>query len=331
MSYIPPKLYLEAFNCPHCNAYAHQTWWFSLSGRPPGRKTISMFALFGRPLSGGEEVIQGVRLNAGLELPMKPIEYLATMAALDFTASLAHSDVAMPLPLQAVALLLQEDIGQHRQGPEAHDGCRAHHLILVQAQFFLAITEEDLDVPTSGDMGEQRLRIGFKITGGPIACLRERGIQRLAHDHDLAAVEFAHAGAHHMHIHAVLALGPLELAIVAWAQLRCIVGSRFCHRQPWGDVGSSTLSQRLLLSPVVIRNPRSRAACQRHLALYQVSSKTWVWVPATGSKVRMSSFIRSILLAKGTPSASQILFCRYNCGASGQRRPKSTYRLCTKL
>ena len=67
------------------------------------------------------------------------------MAALDLTAGLAHSDVALPLPLQAVALLLQEDVGQHRQGPEAHDGRRAHHLILIQAQLFLAITEQNLN------------------------------------------------------------------------------------------------------------------------------------------------------------------------------------------
>ena len=86
---------------------------------------------------------------------MKPIEHLPTMAALDLTAGLANGDVALPLRLQAVALFLQEDIGQHRQGPEAHDGRRAHHLILIPAQFFLAITEENLDVPTSGDMQEQ--------------------------------------------------------------------------------------------------------------------------------------------------------------------------------
>ena len=41
-----------------------------------------MFALFGRPFSGREEYVQGVRLNAGLELPMKPIEHLPTMTAL---------------------------------------------------------------------------------------------------------------------------------------------------------------------------------------------------------------------------------------------------------
>src|SRR5712692_10482029 len=110
-----------------------------------------MFALFGRPLSGGEEFIQGVRLNARLELPMKPIEHMSAMAALDLTPGLANSDLTLPLLLQAVALFLQEDIGEHRQGPEAHNSSGAHHLILVQAQFFLAIAKEHLDVPTGRD------------------------------------------------------------------------------------------------------------------------------------------------------------------------------------
>ena len=54
--------------------------------------------------------------------------------------------MTLPLFLQAVALFLQEDIGQHRQGPEAHDGGGTHHLILIPAQFFLAIAKEDLDL-----------------------------------------------------------------------------------------------------------------------------------------------------------------------------------------
>src|SRR6266700_218000 len=116
-----------------------------------------MFALFGRPFSSGEEIIQGVRLNARLELPMKPIEYMATMTALNLTPGLADGDMALPLFLQAVALFLQEDIGQHRQGPEADDGCGTHHLILIQAQFFLAIAKEDLNVPTGCDMHKQGL------------------------------------------------------------------------------------------------------------------------------------------------------------------------------
>ncbi len=41
MSYIPPKLDLEAFNCPYCHAYAHQMWMTSLSGKLPGRPTAA--------------------------------------------------------------------------------------------------------------------------------------------------------------------------------------------------------------------------------------------------------------------------------------------------
>src|SRR5436305_1502401 len=74
-----------------------------------------------------------------------------------------------------------------------------------------------------------------------------------------------------------------------------------------------------------------RATRQRHLALYHVSSKTWVTVPATGSKVRMTASISSILLWKDMPSISQTACCRYSCGARGQRRPNTTYRLWTRL
>src|SRR6266851_5257956 len=95
---------------------------------------------------------------------MKPIEHMSAMAALDLTPGLANSDLTLPLLLQAVALFLQEDIGEHRQGPEAHNSSGAHHLILVQAQFFLAIAKEHLDVPTGRDMHEQGLWMGFQIT-----------------------------------------------------------------------------------------------------------------------------------------------------------------------
>ncbi len=42
MSYIPPDYKLTAFNCPHCHAYAHQTWMDSLSGRLQGRQTLAL-------------------------------------------------------------------------------------------------------------------------------------------------------------------------------------------------------------------------------------------------------------------------------------------------
>jgi hypothetical protein len=75
-----------------------------------------MFALFGRHLSSREKFIQGIRLNAGLELLMKPGEQMSSMASLDFTPSFPDGNRTLPLRLQAVALFLQEDIGQHGQG-----------------------------------------------------------------------------------------------------------------------------------------------------------------------------------------------------------------------
>jgi hypothetical protein len=41
MSYISPKFNQEAFNCPHCNAYAHQIWLFTIWGRLQGRPTTA--------------------------------------------------------------------------------------------------------------------------------------------------------------------------------------------------------------------------------------------------------------------------------------------------
>src|SRR5437879_5407874 len=96
---------------------------------------------------------------------MKPIEQLSAMTTLDFTAGLPNADMTLPLLLQAVALFLQEDIGQHRQRPEAHNGRRTHQLIVIQAQFFFAITKEDLNIPPRRDVHEQRGWVSFQITG----------------------------------------------------------------------------------------------------------------------------------------------------------------------
>src|SRR5207248_6132657 len=93
-----------------------------------------------------EQLIQRVWLDARLELGMKPIEHLTTMAALDFTACLPNGSWALPLCLQARAFFLQKDIGEHRQRPEAHNRQRAHQLIVIQAQFLFAIAKEHLDV-----------------------------------------------------------------------------------------------------------------------------------------------------------------------------------------
>jgi hypothetical protein len=150
---------------------------------------------------------------------MKPVERMLSMATLDFTPSLPDGDEALPPRLQAVALLLQEDRDQHGQLPETHDGDGAHQLILIQAQFFLAMAKEDFDTPTSCDVHEQRLRARFHITGSPIACLRHRGIQRLPHDHDLATVQAEHLCRHGMHVNRLFSFGPCQLDGVARAQL----------------------------------------------------------------------------------------------------------------
>ena len=128
-----------------------------------------------------------------------------------------------------------------------------------------------LNVPPRCDMRKQHLWRSLQITGSPLACLRQRSIQRLPHKHDLAALELAQSCGDDMHVHVLLAFGPLDLEIVVGAQLGRIV--RESRPAPsLGAAGSSTRSQRVLLSPLVIKNPRSRAARQRHLALCQVSS-----------------------------------------------------------
>src|SRR5713101_816217 len=72
-------------------------------------------------------------------------------------------------------------------------------------------------------MRQQRLRIGFQVTGSPGARLRERSIERVPHDHHLTAIELAHPCRHDMHVHLALASGPAEFHIVAGLQLPSIV------------------------------------------------------------------------------------------------------------
>jgi hypothetical protein len=42
----------------------------------------------------------------------------------------------------------QRDLSKHRQRSKAQEGTRAHDLVMIQAQLFLAILEENLDLPT---------------------------------------------------------------------------------------------------------------------------------------------------------------------------------------
>src|SRR6266699_5077350 len=100
---------------------------------------------------------------------MQPLKHKATLAALELPASLAQGNGTVPLSLQAGLLFLQEDGSQQGQGPEAYNGRGAHQLIVIQAQFLFAILEQDFDIPACRDMGEQGLRIGLEITGGPEA------------------------------------------------------------------------------------------------------------------------------------------------------------------
>src|SRR5262245_17297029 len=148
-----------------------------------------MFALFGEPSSGGKELVERVRLNTRLELLMKPVKDMATLATLDFTTCISNGDMTLPSLLEASTLFLKEDIGQHGQSPEAEDGGRTHELIVIQAKLFLAVAKEHFDVPPSRDMDKQRLWVSFQITGSEVACLRKWIIKRSSYNHHLTAIE----------------------------------------------------------------------------------------------------------------------------------------------
>src|SRR6266487_2234715 len=173
---------------------------------------------------------------------MKPIEDLPSMAALDLAPRFADGDGALPLLLQARPFFLQEDVGQQSQRPEAHDGERAHQLIVIQAQFLLAVSEEDFDLPARRDVREQGLKIGFQVTRGPGARLRQGRIERLPHDDDLTLRQLAHARRDDMHVDFLLAVGPPDPLVGAVLQLGGVVRQarpspaplcrRVCDAQP---------------------------------------------------------------------------------------------------
>ena len=75
-----------------------------------------MFADLGGAASSGQQVVQGVRLNAGLELVKEPVKQQASMTTLDLATRLANRDRAMPLPRHSVLLFFQKGRGKHRQG-----------------------------------------------------------------------------------------------------------------------------------------------------------------------------------------------------------------------
>lgn len=62
---------------------------------------------------------------------MKPIEHMPTMAALGLMPILANGDTLVPQGLQVVALFLQKDVSENRQGSATHNSHYVHHLILI--------------------------------------------------------------------------------------------------------------------------------------------------------------------------------------------------------
>src|SRR5579863_427622 len=154
---------------------------------------------------------------------MEPLKQTATMATLDLASSFANGYWTLPQGPQALLFFLKKDIDEQSQRPKPQNGRSTHQLIVVQAQFLFAIAEENLNVPACRDMCEQGLSIRFQITGSEVACLRERGIQRVAHNHDLTAIELAHTGGHDMNVHLLAAAWPGCLHKILLSQARQIV------------------------------------------------------------------------------------------------------------
>src|SRR5712692_10399975 len=119
---------------------------------------------------------------------MQPLKQTAPVAALDLAPSFTNTHRALPQDPQALLFFLQKDVGEHRQGPKAQQGRRAHELIMVPAQLFLAILEENLDLPPRRDMRQQGCRRSLQVAGSPIPRLRKGSVQRVAHDDDLTAI-----------------------------------------------------------------------------------------------------------------------------------------------
>lgn len=162
-------------------------------------------------------------MDTGLELLMKPIEHAPLVAALDLSPRFANGHGALPLVLQARPLFLQKDVGQQSQRLEAHDGEHTHQLIVIQPQLLFAVSEEDFNLPPAGQVREQGEQIGFQVTGGPVARLRQWRIEQLADDDHLTLIQLAHARLHDMHVDLLRAARPLHALIVAFLQLRRIV------------------------------------------------------------------------------------------------------------
>jgi hypothetical protein len=61
-----------------------------------------MLAVFGKVASSGQEIVQGLRLNTGEELLMKPLKQQAAMTMLDLAASPTNGDRTLPLARQGL-------------------------------------------------------------------------------------------------------------------------------------------------------------------------------------------------------------------------------------
>src|SRR6266699_775721 len=154
---------------------------------------------------------------------MEPLKHMATMTTLDLTSSFANGDWALPRGLQALLFFLKKDVSEQSHRPKPHNGRSTHQLIVVQAQFLFAIAEENLNVPACRDMCEQSLGVCFQITRCEVVCLGERSIQPVAHDHDLTAIELAHARRHDMDVHLLAATWPGRWHKILLSQARQIV------------------------------------------------------------------------------------------------------------
>jgi hypothetical protein len=154
---------------------------------------------------------------------MEPLKQTATLATLDLASSFANGHWTLPQNTQALLFFLKKDIGEQSQRPKPQNGRNTHQLIVIQAQFLFAIAEENLNIPACRDMYEQGLSIRFQITGCEVTCLRERGIQRVAHNHALTAIKLAHTRGNDMDVHLLAAAWPGRLHKILLSQARHIV------------------------------------------------------------------------------------------------------------
>lgn len=130
------------------------------------------------------------------------------MTTRDFAPRFANGGRTLPQGAQRLLFFLTKDGGQQSQRPKSQPGRGAHDLRVIQASFLFAISEEDLDVPACREIGEQRLRVCLQVSRGPGPRLGTRGIQGMAHDHDLAARELAPTARHDMRVDRLAAAWP---------------------------------------------------------------------------------------------------------------------------